>query len=69
MNTLKVFLIVTLMSASVAAMAESGGDTVMARMEAARASAMTTYQQSGAATATETASIQTTSSGDTARSN
>jgi hypothetical protein len=39
----------------------------MARMEAARASAMTTYQQSGAATAT--ASIQTTSSGDTARSN
>lgn len=67
MNSLKVFLIVTLMGASVAAMAEGGGDTVMARMEAAKASAMATSQQSGSVTAT--ASNQATSSGDVDRSN
>ncbi|MGL6244271.1 co-regulatory protein PtrA N-terminal domain-containing protein [Pseudomonas sp.] len=67
MNTLKAFLIVTLMSASVAAMAEGGGDTVMARMEAARASAMTTSQQSGSATAVAT--NQKASPDDAARSN
>jgi high-affinity K+ transport system ATPase subunit B len=51
MKTLKALLIVTLMSASVAAMAEGGGDTVAAKMEAARESAMVTYQQSEHATA------------------
>jgi hypothetical protein len=51
MKTLKALLIVTLMSASVAAMAEGGGDKVIARMEAARESAMATYQQSEHATA------------------
>jgi len=51
MKTLKALLIVTLMSASVAAMAEGGGDTVTAKMEAARESAMATYQQSKHATA------------------
>ena len=51
MKTLKALLIVTLMSASVAAMAEGGGDTVTAKMEAARGSAMATYQQSEHATA------------------
>ena len=50
MKTLKALLIVTLMSASVAAMAEGGGDTVTAKMEAARESAMATYQQSEHAT-------------------
>ena len=51
MKILKALLIVTLMSASVAAMAEGGGDTVTAKMEAARESAMATYQQSEHATA------------------
>ncbi|WP_256823612.1 MULTISPECIES: co-regulatory protein PtrA N-terminal domain-containing protein [Pseudomonas] len=51
MKTLKALLIVTLMSASVAAMAEGGGDTVTAKMEAARESAMATYQQSEHSTA------------------
>lgn len=69
MNSLKALLIVTLMTASVAAMAEGGGDTVTAKMEAARATAMTTLQQSGSATATATASNQNTSSNDVSRSN
>ncbi|AWY44183.1 hypothetical protein DKY63_31445 [Pseudomonas putida] len=69
MNSLKALLILTLMTASVAAMAEGGGDTVMARMEAARATAMTAYQQSDAATATATASNQNASSNDVSRSN
>lgn len=69
MNSLKALLIVTLMTASVAAMAESGGDTVMAKMEAARATAMTTLQQSGSAKATATASNQNSLSNDVSRSN
>jgi hypothetical protein len=69
MNSLKALLIVTLMTASVAAMAEGGGDTVMAKMEAARATAMTTLQSSGSDTATATASNQNTSSNDASRSN
>lgn len=69
MNSLKALLIATLMTASVAAMAEGGGDTVMAKMEAARATAMATYQQSGTATATATASNHTTDSDDVSRSN
>ena len=67
MKTPKALLIVTLMSASVAAMAEGGGDKVMAQMEAARASAMTTYQKSEHATAV--ASNQKAASNDVARSN
>jgi high-affinity K+ transport system ATPase subunit B len=67
MKTLKALLIVTLMSASVAAMAEGGGDTVTAKMEAARESAMATYQQSEHATAV--ASNQKAASNDVARSN
>ncbi|MEB0045617.1 MULTISPECIES: co-regulatory protein PtrA N-terminal domain-containing protein [unclassified Pseudomonas] len=67
MHGLKVFLLVTLMSASVAAMAEGGGDTVMAKMEAARESAMTTYQQSD--TDTAIADNQNTSLDEAARSN
>lgn len=69
MNSLKALLIVTLMTASVAAMAEGGGDTVMAKMEAARATAMVAYQQSGSAPATVTASNHSTSSDDVSRSN
>ncbi|KIH83824.1 co-regulatory protein PtrA N-terminal domain-containing protein [Pseudomonas batumici] len=46
MKSLKALLIVTLMTASVAAMAEGGGEKVMARMEAARDSSMAHYQQS-----------------------
>ncbi len=69
MNSLKALLIVTLMTASVAAMAEGGGDTVMAKMEAARATAMTTLQQSGSATATATASNLNSSVNDVSRSN
>lgn len=69
MKTLKTFLIVTLMGASVAAMAEGGGDTVMARMDAANAGAMTAYQQSGSTTANATASNQKASTDETARSN
>lgn len=45
MKTLKALLIITLMSASVAAMAEGGGDRVTARMEAARDATMAHYQQ------------------------
>lgn len=45
MKTLKALLIVTLMSASVTAMAEGGGDQVMARMVAARDATMAHYQQ------------------------
>ncbi|MCE4057833.1 co-regulatory protein PtrA N-terminal domain-containing protein [Pseudomonas sp. Au-Pse12] len=67
MNTLKALLILTLMSASVAAMAEGGGDTVMARMEAARDSAVATQQKSEHATAM--ASNQKAASSDAARSN
>lgn len=69
MNSLKALLIVTLMTASVAAMAEGGGDTVMAKMETATATAMIKLQQSGAATATATASNPNTSSDDVSRSN
>ncbi|MCU1737838.1 MULTISPECIES: co-regulatory protein PtrA N-terminal domain-containing protein [Pseudomonas] len=49
MKSLKALLIVTLMTASVAAMAEGGGDggdKVMARMDAARDTSMAYYQQS-----------------------
>ncbi|NWA25150.1 hypothetical protein HX870_30680 [Pseudomonas gingeri] len=49
MKSLKALLIVTLMTASVAAMAEGGGDggdKVMAHMEAARNVSMAYYQQS-----------------------
>ncbi|MEO8643367.1 co-regulatory protein PtrA N-terminal domain-containing protein [Pseudomonas sp.] len=45
MKSLKALLIVTLMSASVAAMAEGGGDKVMARMVAERDASMAQYQQ------------------------
>jgi hypothetical protein len=45
MKSLKALLIVTLMSASVAAMAEGGGDQVMVRMDNAREVAMAHYQQ------------------------
>ncbi|WP_248746452.1 co-regulatory protein PtrA N-terminal domain-containing protein [Pseudomonas sp. MWU12-2037] len=47
MKSLKALLIVTLMTASVAAMAEGsdGGDKVMARMDAARDTSMAYYQQ------------------------
>ncbi|NMX40312.1 hypothetical protein HBO34_20845 [Pseudomonas veronii] len=69
MNSLKTLLIVTLMTASVAAMAEGGGDTVMDKMEAARATAMASFQQSESATATATASNQNTSTSDASRSN
>ncbi|MVV48066.1 hypothetical protein EJA72_07380 [Pseudomonas sp. PB120] len=69
MNSLKALLIVTLMTASIAAMAEGGGDTVMAKMEAARATAMATPLPSGANTATATVSNQNTSSNDVSRSN
>ena len=67
MKTLKALLIMTLMSASVAAMAEGGGDAVMARMDAARESAMATYQQSEHATAV--ASNQKAAFNDVAHSN
>lgn len=63
MNSLKALLLVTLMGASVAAMAEGGGDTVMARSEAATASALAAQHPSQA-----TASTQTPSAGDAARS-
>ncbi|WP_248795672.1 co-regulatory protein PtrA N-terminal domain-containing protein [Pseudomonas sp. MWU13-2105] len=46
MKSLKALLIVTLMTASVAAMAEGGSDKVVARMEAARDVSMAHYQQS-----------------------
>ncbi|WP_433765254.1 co-regulatory protein PtrA N-terminal domain-containing protein [Pseudomonas putida] len=69
MNRLKALLIATLMTASVAAMAEGGGDTVMAKMETARATAMAAYQQSDSTAATATASNHTTSSDDVSRSN
>lgn len=68
MNSLKALLIVTLMTASVAAMAEGGGDTVIARMQAASTTAMATLQQSGPGTATATASNQNTTSNDISRS-
>ncbi|MDY7564751.1 co-regulatory protein PtrA N-terminal domain-containing protein [Pseudomonas sp. RTC3] len=45
MKTLKALLIVSLMSASVAALAEGGGDRVVARMDAAREVSMKHYQQ------------------------
>ena len=48
MNSLKALLLVTLMGASVAAMAEGGGDTVMARSEAATASALAAQHPSQA---------------------
>ena len=67
MKTLKALLIMTLMSASVAAMAEGGGDAVMARMDAARESAMATYQQSEHATTV--ASNQKAAFNDVAHSN
>lgn len=67
MNTLKSLLLVTLMTASVAAMAEGGADRVMALMDAATASAQASAQPS--ATKTATASTQAASSSETARSN
>lgn len=67
MNTLKSLLLVTLMTASVAAMAKGGADRVMARMDAATASAQASAQPS--ATKTATASTQAASSSETARSN
>lgn len=69
MNSFKALLIVTLMTASVAAMAEGGGDTVTDKMEAARATAMTSLQQSESAPATATASNQNASTSDASRSN
>ncbi|MGQ7864003.1 co-regulatory protein PtrA N-terminal domain-containing protein [Pseudomonas sp. 32A] len=69
MNSLKALLIVTLMTASFAAMAEGGGDTVTAKMEAARMTAMTSHQQSESATAAATASNQNASTSDASRSN
>lgn len=69
MNSLKALLIVTLMTASVAAMAEGGGDTVMDKMEAARVTAMASFQQSESATAAATASNQNASTSDASRSN
>ncbi len=45
MNSLKALLMMTLMTASVAAMAEGGGDKVTERMDQARAVAMAHYQQ------------------------
>ncbi|MFJ3486464.1 co-regulatory protein PtrA N-terminal domain-containing protein [Pseudomonas sp. NPDC090202] len=45
MKSLKALLILTLMTASVAAMAEGGGDKVAERMEQAREVAMAHYQQ------------------------
>lgn len=69
MNSLKALLIVTLMTASVAAMAEGGGDTVVAKMEAARATAMASIEHSGSATNTATASNQNAASNDVSRSN
>lgn len=44
MKSLKALLIVTLMTASVAAMAEGGGDKVAERMDQARDVAMAHYQ-------------------------
>ena len=46
MKSLKAFVIVSLMCASVAATAEGGGDKVQARMDAARDVAMAHQQQS-----------------------
>jgi hypothetical protein len=67
MKTLKALLIVALMGASVAAMAEGGGDRVMARMVASRDASMAHYQQSENAKAV--ASAQKASSNDVQRSN
>jgi hypothetical protein len=67
MKTLKALLIVTLMSASVAAMAEGGGDRVMARMDSARDVAMAHYQH--AEDAKVVASTQTTAAHAVERSN
>lgn len=67
MKSLKALLIVTLMSASVAAMAEGGSDKVMSKMDAARDVAMTHYQSSGQAQAV--ASNQKASSDSVQRSN
>jgi hypothetical protein len=66
MKTLKALLIVTLLGASVTAMAEGGGDRVMARMDAARGATMTQEQS---AHAQAVVSVQKADSGDTARSN
>lgn len=69
MKSLKALLLVTLLTASVAAMAEDGGNTVMAKMDTATATAMAKFQQSGSATATATASNSSTSSAVVSRSN
>lgn len=69
MKSLKALLIVTLLTASVAAMAEDGGNTVMAKMDTATATAMAKFQQSVSATAKATASNSTTSSAVVSRSN
>jgi len=67
MKTLKALLIVTLMGASVAAMAAGGSDRVMARMDAARDASMAHYQTSEHAKAV--ASTQKAASSDVERSN
>ena len=46
MKSLKALMVVVLMGTSVAAMAEGGGDRVMANMIAARDASMAHYQQS-----------------------
>lgn len=67
MKTLKALLIVALMGASVTAMAEGGGDRVMAQMVAARDASMAHYQQSEHAQAV--ASTQKASSSEVEHSN
>ncbi|MFJ2365386.1 co-regulatory protein PtrA N-terminal domain-containing protein [Pseudomonas sp. NPDC087697] len=67
MKSLKAFVIVSLMCASVAAMAEGGGDKVQARMDAARDVAMVHNQQSEKAQAV--ASSQKAQSDTVERSN
>ncbi|MCX7078530.1 MAG: hypothetical protein NTV76_04140 [Pseudomonas sp.] len=67
MKTLKALLIVSLMSASVAALAEGGGDRVVAQMDAARDVSMAHYQQAEHKEAVATA--QAAASHDVERSN
>jgi hypothetical protein len=50
MKTIKALFAVSLMVASVAAMAEGGGDRVMAQMQASRDVAMAHYEQAHKAT-------------------
>jgi len=67
MQPLKALLIVCLMGTSVAALAEGGGDRVAAQMDAARAVAMTHYQQAEHNQAV--AAAHTSASHDVERSN